>query len=168
MRSVFVILYLRRMKYIFAFVFIIYSLVGCKKYPEGGRLFGIATTEDRIVGPYHVYNLMVNNVDSSMVGNPNLCTSKAFTFSFVKNEFDGKILKSTCGAFPTNSWAVTGDKKQLLITCSFTNSADELYPIIINKDISVTWDIQRLTKDELWLKTNLYGREYYLKLQYAH
>jgi len=149
------------------FLFLAFTLFGCKKYPEGGRI-GISKTENRIVGPYKVYGLMVNNVDSSLVGNPTLCTSKSFAFSFVKNDFDGKIIKSTCRTFPTNMWQVTGDKKQLLITCNFTTSADELYPIIINRNITVSWDIQRLTKDDLWLKTNLYGREYHLKLQYAH
>lgn len=135
-------------------------LSGCKKYPEGGNRL---RTENKIIGAYWINAFRVNGVDSSLSGNPILCR-----FSFLKSEPNDRTIKSSCGTFPTNSWEVTNDNQQISITFSYTSSATELYPFAINKDITVIWDIQRLKKDDLWLKTNLNGREYYLELRYYH
>lgn len=156
------------MKQLLYIIILLFALSGCKKYPEGGRINTLAGIEDRVAGPYSVQQLKTNDVDTSFSGNPNLCPSNSFPFSFVKNQFDGKILTSTCGTFPTSSWRATADRKQLVITYFYTSSATELYPLVINQDITVTWDIQRLTKDHLWIKTTLHGKVYFLKLHYFH
>lgn len=148
-------------------ILIVFVISGCKKYPEGGNMFALSKTEKRILGSYTIIGLKVDGVDSSLTGNSNFCSGTQISFSSGGFE-NAKKLNSNCGSFPNNSWFVTGDKKQVVITFSNTVSVGELYPIVINKDVTVTWNIQRLTKDNLWLKTNLNEREYYLKLQYFH
>jgi hypothetical protein len=147
---------------------VIFILSGCKKYPEGGHLFSLSKTEQRITGTYGILDLEVNGIDTSLSANAlSHCSGPPIAFSI--NGFDNaKSLNSRCGQFPTNSWYVTGDKKHLVIQFVNTSGAGELYPIAINGDITVSWDIQRLKKDDLWLKTDLNGREYHLKLQYIH
>lgn len=152
-------------------IFALFALVasvgisGCKKYPEGGHLFSLSKTEGRILGSYYIMELSVNNIDSSLAGSPYMCNEA--DISFTSDGFEHtKTINSLCGTFPINSWYVTGDKRELIITYSFTPSAVDLYPIAINQDISVEWTIQRLTKNDLWLKTFLNQREYHLKLKY--
>ncbi len=139
--------------------------VGCKKYPDGGYLIHI----NKIPGPYRIDELTVNGIDStsSFNGNPCYC-NRIFQFSFVEDNGFGAKLQSNCGTFPTNTWQIAGDRRQILITFVYTASAGSLYPFIVNQNTTITWDIQRLKKDDLWLKTNLNGKEYYLKLVYTH
>ncbi|MBA3283988.1 MAG: hypothetical protein H0U27_02860 [Nitrosopumilus sp.] len=141
--------------------------ISCKKYPEGGRISNLSRTEKRIIGAYGIVNLEVNGVDTSLAGNP-LYYCSGPPISFVCVDDNEKKVQSNCGTFPTNFWSVTGDKRNLVIDFFNTSGAQELYPIAINKNITVTWTIQRLHKDDLWLKTVLFGREYHLELQYIH
>jgi hypothetical protein len=146
-------------------ILILLIITGCKKYPEGGHLFSLSKTEGRILGSYYIQELTVNSLDTSLVGSSYMCTEA--DISFTSDGFEGsKTLNTLCGTFPTNSWYVTGNKRELIISFIYTPSAGDLYPIAINQNISVTWTIQRLTKNDLWLKTILNQREYHLKLKY--
>jgi hypothetical protein len=144
-------------KKVFFLVLMAFMVAGCKKYPEGGYLFGLSKTEKKILGSYTIQELKANGVDTSLAGNANYCSGPQV--AFLDNDVNNtKFLSSNCGSF-TN-------KRQLVITFSNTASGGELYPIAINKDVTVAWNIQRLTKNDLWLKTNLNKIEYFLKLQY--
>jgi hypothetical protein len=138
---------------------------GCKKYPEGGHLFSFTNTEKRVVGSYHITGLTVNGNDTSMTGNSCMCAEADIRFARETSD-NLKVVKSLCCTFPKNDWYITNDRRQLIITYIYTTSAEELYPIAINDNISITWTIQRLTRNEVWLKTNLNMREYHLKLRH--
>ena len=140
-----------------------FFLIGCKRetstYPEGGSL-------GNVEGPYWLNQLTVNGVDSSSMwaSSPSVCSMYLFTFE--NRHRTGQILKSNCVTFANNTWSMSGDKKQVILNFRYTQSAATLYPIALNQDITVAWDIQRLTTRDLWMKTNLNGKEYYLKLFY--
>ena len=117
-------------KKIIVILLLTFTLVGCKKYPEGGRISGWQGVEGKISGQYNIRELMVNNIDStsSFVGNPCYCSS-SYKVSFLKDEISGRtsrIIKSDCGTFPENSWKVSDNRKQLIITSVNTISRGEL------------------------------------------
>jgi hypothetical protein len=155
-------------------ILIIFILSGCKKYPEGGPVEITAHgVEGAMEGPYRIGELLVNNEDSTSLlkASPNYCTAGGAQISFDKGSSlmgSSSALRSYCVTFPTNTWKVSNDRKQIIISFSNLPIASELYPIAINQDITVTWDILRLTKNDLWIGTHLNGKEYYLRLYYDH
>jgi hypothetical protein len=146
-----------------AIIFVPFLFFGCKKYPEGGH------HSHGVAGPYYISDLTVNGVDSfvTISSSPNFCLALTYQYQIeFSSTRHGETLKSQCANFATNSWKETNDNKQIVITFNYTPSAKTLYPIALNQDITVAWDIQRCTKNDLWIKTNLNGKEYYMKLTY--
>jgi hypothetical protein len=163
------------MKYAFILTLpILIFFSGCKKYPEGGRVrIDAHSVEGVIDGPYRINELLVDNMDStsSLISNPNYCPATGAQIYFDRgNSLSGSssFLKSYCVDFPSNTWKVSNDRKQIVITFSYNPTGNALYPIAINQDITVTWDILRLNKTDLWMGTHLNGKEYYLRLRYDH
>jgi len=157
---------------IIIFILIAFTLGACKKYPEGGLVGTWQGMESKISGQYNIRQLLVNNIDStsSFIGNPYYCSKQAIIY-FSKDQILGatsRTITSYCGTFPENSWKLSGNKKQIEITCINTASTGNLYPLIINENLTITWDIQRLTKHDLYISTNLNGKEYYLNLAQIH
>ena len=159
---------------VIVFILAMFTLSGCKKYPEGGRIeMNAHRVEGVIEGPYNISELLVDNIDSTsaLTSDPNYCPKAEAQISFDggSNLFGAtSSLRSYCITFPTNTWKVSNDRKQIIISFSYLSTASELYPIAINQDITVTWDILRLNKTDLWLGTHLNGKEYYLRLRYDH
>lgn len=120
-----------------------------------------------MVGPYWLNGLTIDGIDSSILMSSNALYCPNYQFVFTQPSNEG-ILNSHCGNFPDNSWIMTGDNKKLILTFQYTASADSYYPLVLNSNTTVTWTIQRLTKSDLWMTTNMNGKELYLKLNYYH
>jgi hypothetical protein len=138
---------------------------GCKKYPEGGRLGGSTGTDQRIAGNYNILSYSVNGNDSliSLTSNPSYCTT--LKINFERNQLSTNIVKPSCGTSPSNSWRATDDRKQIEISCSSTIGASSLSIILSNQNLSLLWDIQKLTKEEFWITTSYNNNSYNLKLK---
>ena len=151
------------MKHSISIILIILVFAGCtKKYPEGG------SRVNDIFGSYYLVGFTVDAVDSMDVikASPFYCLDQnAFEFSKQKKE---NILRSGCSVFPHATWYISDDKKRIIITCSPTSNTHSLYPLVQNKNVSMAWDIQRITRDDFWIKAKINGKEYYFKFEYIH
>jgi hypothetical protein len=154
-------------KLIFSLGFLL-IVFGCNKYPEGpDRSMHRLTV--RITGHYKVSSFTVNGVDSTaaMTSNPGyMCGSENYPIEF-PNGTHWDVINHTCHdrTFSIASWDLSKDKKQMIIVSKYDPSSDDLYPLIINRDVTIYWTIQRLTMQDLWMKTTFAGKEYYIKLQ---
>ncbi len=140
-------------------------LAGCKKYPDGGHPGGLKDLSVRIRGQYSILTFTVDGFDSlpQMKTDPDFCTAYQFELAF--DEILGKTVNSECATFGNNYWGITDDKTQLKIACHFNSGSAGLYPIEFNSYSVILWDILRFKNNELWLKTNLNGKEYELKCE---
>ena len=147
------------------FIFILFFISGCKKYPEGGRLGGSTGTDERIAGDYTIISFNVNGYDSlsALTSNPGYCTN--LKIKFEKSFEVANAIVPSCGTCPLNSWRATDDRKNIEITCSSTVGASSLSTILRNQNLMLSWEIQKLTKKEFWITTSYNNNEYYLKLE---
>ncbi|CAN5212601.1 hypothetical protein BH09BAC5_BH09BAC5_24620 [soil metagenome] len=138
---------------------------GCKKYPEGGHLFSLNGVDVRIEKKWKIVSFTVDGADSLplLKSNPVFCES--YQLQFAHSKTLGNLLINPCSTFGNNYWGVSDDKKILKLAFHFSSVASELYPIQINDYVTVFWNIQLLKKEELWLKTNLNGKVYFVKLE---
>jgi hypothetical protein len=147
------------------FIVAMILLGGCKKYAEGGKVGGFTGTDQRIAGDYEIISFAVNGNDSltALTSHPGYCAG--LKIKFERNQGGTNIVKPSCGTYPSNSWRVTDDRKQVEITCSSTTGATSLSAILSNQNLMLPWDIQKLTKEEFWITTTYDNNSYYLKLK---
>src|ERR1043166_6379816 len=113
---------------------IVLFLSACEKYPEGGIVHGLSGTEERIAGFYSIDAWMVNQLDSTAFMQARFagCGASAFGFTRVSNV--AKFLECACVNLPKNSWEA--DSHHLRISFSFSNDAQEVFPLICNKNVT--------------------------------
>jgi hypothetical protein len=149
----------------FTFAIIICLLfITCKKFPEGGHPFGLRDIETRIHGEWRIIGFTVNGIDSisHMKANADFCSD--YQLSFARHDIEGNVMTSPCVQFGNNYYGVTEDKMQLKLVYRFSPDAATLYPIQLNEYKTVFWTIERFAGHEFWLKTNLNGKEYEVKM----
>ncbi len=129
----------------------------CTKYPDGGN------NASSLDGPYGLEQMTVNGVDSATLIFANRPCSNFNWFIFHET-----TLTNGCDTMPLTTWVRSTDKKQLIITCTPTPGGKSVYPLIQNRNCTIVWDIQRLTGEDLWIKTTYNGKGYYLKFAYQH
>lgn len=136
--------------------------LGCKKYPEDGKI-SLQTVKHRLIkGEWKLQKYIINGADSSqhvnwsiIDVNGNLYEHKYFnlTLDLLKEE-SREYYKSyqASGSLGVRIWYLS-DKKDYLFLGITGEKA-------LGVDNPAIWDISKLTKDELIIKTNKNGNNY--------
>lgn len=147
------------------FIFVLFLFAGCKKYPDGGHAITFKGLTNKIIGKWKILSFTVDGSDSLdfLKSDPDFCPDYQLEFS--RDDIFGNTMQSPCSHFGNNYWGVTDDKAQLKLVFHPDSSAATLFPVQLNAYKTVTWDIERLVRHELWLKVNYANKEYELKLE---
>jgi hypothetical protein len=149
---------------IFLFVAFVLIITSCKKYPDG-PLLSLQSKTKRIVGIWDVEYFEINGFDSTAY-----LKSKSFygMYSFEINPSHGSAdyadYRSDDARYNNwGSWAWKSDKDDLGIYLPPTPYTNSLGPY---RAEYVIWEIRRLTKNQLWLRTTYTdGRTYLVKFK---
>ena len=146
-----------------AFAYIVTA--SCKKYPDG-PLLNIYPKASRVEATWDVEYFSINGFDSTTY----LINQSFYGFYefSVKTEVEKMIAvyaaKYNSSFFKIGYWEFKNKKNDLHV--HFDNNPGiapaSLGPYGAN---DITWEIRRLKINQLWLKTNYQGREFYLKLK---
>ena len=157
---------LKKLTYFFLLLLFATIFETCKKYPDGGSIPILGKVENTIKGTWGVESLTVDGVDSTdhFKANPNYC-EYPITFWYY-GKWEQAITGSECGKFYNRyNWSTKDHNKLLTIDFQKGDSLNEkLPPLIFNADIYIIWTIQRLKKNQMWLKTNINSKDYFIKL----
>ena len=153
---------MKKLPVILLFVFLAGGISTCKKYPDG-PWFSLRTAMARVAGSWKVESYIVNGNDSTDVINSRLPCEYIVRFSKPEKSSPGYC--SISCTYPlvgggTGSWGFGENKTQLRIDGPTNNPTSQAFP-----PLGFTWNIQRLTNKEMWLKTNYAGNDYYIELK---
>jgi hypothetical protein len=148
-------------KYLLLFFLVALCFSDCKKYPDG-PWFSFRSKDARIIGNWTVESYLINNVDSI---SKFICTDCSF-----KHKGRSYIVGSDC--LGDGGWDLRNHKKEIWIYFQWQTG----YPIpkgpfpVTDFDStwthsSLSWEIQRLTTTQMWLKVNFNSKEYYIKFK---
>lgn len=151
-------------------VLAIILITSCKKYPDG-PLINFHSKEKRIVGEWSVDYFSIDGVDSTGY----LQAQPYYGKYGISNEIDQgqKGLVFFSKDYPTPNlnpnytcmgyWKFVNKKRSIYMHFRIYSAQGECGPFRANE---ITWDIYRLTDDDLWLKTNYNGKEYFVKFKH--
>ncbi len=152
-------------KVISLMIFIVIAFYSCKKYPEGGNS---SWAKSKIIGTWDVENLTVDGIDSTanFKANPNYCEYPIIIEDINDHDDYSLFIFPNCSGKVLNGdlWEIPKNKKKLIFYFEYDSTQVELYPILLNEDISINWIILRLNNKQLWVKSNFHNKEYFLKL----
>ncbi len=153
------------MKKLFFILLLIASLAGaCKKYDEGPWL-SLRSAEGRFYGYSTLVKYTVNGIDSL----DSYHDSLGFSFRFIHNEdndaniciMNGKR-KDGGGTDFYWGWELTNHNKIFKVLGADGSS----YGIgIIKRKVTPEWEIIKLKYNDIRMKTNYNGKEYYIELK---
>lgn len=150
----------KKIKSFFLLLFLASVLTTCKKYPEGPA-FSLWSKTWRLEGSWDVEAFLIDGMDST---SQLTCTK----YGIYNQEGNRNVRSSGCiGSSNTDSdWHFENHRNNLLISVDFLNSSAKT-PFPKTKPLSsyISWEIQRLTRKELWLKKNYNNKEYYIKFK---
>ena len=136
----------------------------CKKYPENkGIIF--QKKEKRLHGYWDISTMTVDNADSTdqVKAKSGYCE---YPFNIYESEGGDKISYDCSFSHMRANISFSSDKKNLIIEPIADPANDDLPPLMIDTSATFSWNIQKLTKTELWLKNDqILGKRYYLKLK---
>lgn len=143
-------------KYILFFLFVAFFITECKKYPDG-PCFSLRGKEARLLGSWDVETFLINDIDSiSQLTRTNYPFANPEGTNYFGGHNDGKYKFENHGKNIRLTLITSSQEKTPFpITSPSTG-----YPV---SDLS--WEIQRLTYKEFWLKINYNNKEYYLKMK---
>ena len=146
-------------KYVFYFFILIFCFTNCGKYPDGPD-FSLRTKRARVLGEYKVELFSVNGDDST-----SLLTCHDYTFIDKGNrEISWCGHTSSAGGY---EWELFNHNKNISISVILDSTERTPFPISYhnpyNFGSTISWEIQRLTNNQMWLKTNFNSKEYYIK-----
>lgn len=151
------------MKNLFLLVILFASLAeGCKKYEEG-PLLSLRSAENRLHGDYTLTTYTVNGVDSLSLYNDSLYNILRFYFDdFMDlniccingNRKDGEL------SFLKWYWGLKDNNTKLLVTYSECLSGT----VPFKHKVTPEWEIIKLKKGDIRMRTILNGKEYYIEL----
>ncbi len=156
---------MRKIKFIVLVIFFANISFSCKKYPDGGISINV---KKKIIGIWGVEYLSVDGIDSTanIKSNPNYCEN-TIIFIDTRDRDERSLFVGTHCSGGTNAnggeWYVGSRGKTLGLFFEDAPTKGELYPVLLNADINIGWDIRRLKKEQMWLKTNLNNKEYFIK-----
>ena len=146
--------------FLIAIVFI--TIAACKKYPDGPS-FSLYTKQQRLCNGWDVFSFTVNGYDSTAYLRSQPFYGK-FDFLAQKGDEAAYFGYIGIGGYEGGGhWYFGSDKTTVLIESTY----DSAYPGTVGPYRIGTWqwDIMRLEKKELWLKTTYNGKEYFVKFK---
>ena len=147
-------------KYILLFLFTAFCFTDCKKYPEGPA-FSLRTKKQRVTGGWEIETFLINGADSTttLPRSPfNSIYPCYYTFGPSGSNRDYTI----GGACENGIWSFSEDKTKINI--DITAFSIQQHSAFLT-DGPISWDIQRLTNKQMWLKANNNGSEYWIKFK---
>lgn len=157
---------LMRKEYFGLLLFIVICFADCRKYPEGPCV-SFKSKYSRVEGDYNVQTFLIDGADSTSQLACNTC-------SFSYNKKTGKREINCCNGQNSN-WDLVEEDKIIVTNIIYPNAGIKTpFPItkiccpVSNWTTNISdlrWEIQKLTNKEMWLKTAIKEREYYLKLK---
>jgi hypothetical protein len=147
----------------FFFIAIVFiTITACKKYPDGPR-FSLYTKQQRLCNGWDVFSFTVNGYDSTAYLKSQPFYGQ-FGFLAQKGDNDAYFTYAAAGSYGgLGHWYFGNNKTSVQIYCNYDSaSPGTVGPYRIG---IWTWDIMRLEKTELWLKTNYSGKEYFVKFK---
>ena len=157
-------------KHLFFIIFICFFLFTCKKY-EDGPLISFKKAETRITGEWDIYKFYVNGNDSSYIFKNKYyfwilacdytggdCESRWNVFSYISDTLN---LNSQLGYE-----GFSKDKKSFQVNYRFNYPDSDTIKIIgpFTSGIKSNWIIKKLRMNDVWLKCDYIGDEYFVKL----
>jgi hypothetical protein len=148
-------------KYILLFLFIAFCLTDCKKYPEGPRI-SLTSKVKRVLGNYRVESFLIDGADST-----SQLTCLKYSFYRSKEHQLLKSLECTGVGIGEADWKFENHHKELYISVELGKMSKTPFPgnACMQLCSVLSWEIQRLTEKEMWLKVESGGREYYVKFK---
>jgi hypothetical protein len=142
------------------------TISSCKKYPDG-PLLSLHSKEKRIAGSdYKTWDVVyysINGLDSTSYLQAQPYYGKFGFYS--KNAKDPNYFY-TSGCGTSGKWKLTNNKKDLYIYQRQRCTSVPQFNMTPYFADEVTWEIRRLTDDDLWLKTTYNSKEYLMKLKH--
>ena len=150
----------------FKIILLFITLLNVSCYKEGGNTF---SAKSKIVGSWGVENLTVDGADSTgyIKANPNYC-EYPITFNRYGDgrDYPPKAASECFAFYSTAYWSLKEHKKQLSIDIrTIKATGEELIPLLFNESIYIVWNIIRLKNEQMWLSSNIKGKEYFVKLK---
>ena len=157
------------------FIVLAMGLSTCKRYPDG-PWFSLRTKMARITGTdfrntkpmkhWGIEKYLVNGVDSTAALKSRM--SCEFPMSFERPKGGNVYCFFNCTGFGFyGNWGFVEKKEKIRMGATgpspYTACFPPMYMPVAGYD--GTWDIQRLTMKEFWLKTNWNNVEYYVELK---
>jgi hypothetical protein len=152
-------------KFIFIFLVIAFCITDCKKYPDG-PFISFRGKEARVIGDWEIESFLID-------GNDSLSQLTCTSYSFYKNDDTTNRhfhSSESCPAGSGGDWGIKNHGKELVLYVSIDSGAVTPFPINgtltgYPKVSNLSWEIQRLKNRQMWLKTSLNNKEYYIKLK---
>lgn len=143
------------------FLFIAFCFASCTKYPEGGAVSRFTPSEKRVIGKWEVESFLIDGSDS-------ISQLTCIKYNFFRVERDQQMGSEGCTVGGAGGeWGFKNHKRNLEITVEIYSGAKTPFPATNTwGDVSIlSWEIQKLTNDQMWLKVNFNGKEYYTKFK---
>lgn len=131
-------------KYILLFLFIAFCFTDCKKYPEGPA-FSLWSKTWRLSGSWEVEAFLIDGIDS---------TSQLTCVSCGIHKDEHYYMSGPCisSGNSSSTWHFENHSNNLLLSVDFPNSSDKTpFPKTGPLSSYISWEIQRLTRKQLWL-----------------
>lgn len=155
------------MKKLFFILLLIASLAGaCKKYDEG-PMFSLRSAYGRFANTHILVKYLVNGVDFLSLYNDSL--SLEYQFKYHYDEYEnmntcliGSFCKDTSWSELYWHWKLVNNKKNLKVFIS-NGTTTGTGPFGNHK--LPEWEIIKLKYNDIRMKTNYNGKEYYIELK---
>ncbi len=148
------------------------GLLSCKKY-EDGPCISFRKAKNKIVAEWQVESFSINNVDNTSLYqstcNCNFKFEAKYTTGFDPNIFYFTNCKGFANEiigdydFADNNKILKTNPGRVKLTDEKDTSIHYIGPI--GSERFTEWQIKRLTKKELWIETNYYNTDYFVKLK---
>lgn len=164
---------MKTLKYLMLLLFVFAMYSSCKKkYPDNPTIYvNLHSLASRLFGSWQVNHFLVNNIDEIQFYNDSCgCT---FRFGALKNQPNYQDngwywwLENCKYLDLATSLSANADKNEL--GGNFYNEHNTGQPdfyshvIMPFRETNIDYNIRRLTKKELWLKTTIDGNDYIIK-----
>jgi len=147
---------------IFALLLIVVTLAACNKYEEG-PMISLRKVETRVAQDFELVEFTKDGVDMTQ----ELADSVGKEWNFLTAIQDQNLITLTSSYLSYyGSFSITTDKKniEMYIYSTGNINVDYIGMDPFGKYNILTWKIERLTKDEMWLSCTYNNSDYYLKL----
>ena len=149
---------------IFILLLIVVTLAACNKYDEG-PMISLRKVETRVAQDFELVEFTKNGVDMTQ----ELTDSLGSLWTFLDLRIYGTENNLKIYHINTNTYAgsydVSKNKKDISIVIDGGASIPYNGMIPFEKHTTYIWEIERLTKGEMWLSCTYNDADYYLKFK---